>query len=259
MVQLSGSKFLTGPAFSGALVLPPALRGRQAGVKALLDQAPGICARPDWPRAWREEMRLDPVSPASLGPLLRWVAALCEAELLRALPPAFCRAVFDAFSEALHARLLDSSVLVRLAPPDGHLADLGTEPPGLSSRSIICFALTTDDGRGGRRFASLDECQLLFELLNLDVSAQLTGLDAAERLLAARPAHIGQPVALRPDCPGAPIVLRLVVGARFFTICGFPDNGECEAALRSEISDAVAALDKLELLVRHLPFLRLAA
>jgi hypothetical protein len=228
-------------------------------VKALLNLAPGICALPDWPRAWREEMRLDPVSPASLGPLLRWVAALSEAELLRALPPAFCRAVFDAFSEALHARLLHSSVLVRLAPPDGHLADLGTEPPGLSSRSIICFALTTDDGRGGRRFASLDECQLLFELLNRDVSAQLTGLDAAERLLSARPAHIGQPVALRPDCPGAPIVLRLVVGARFFTICGFPDNGECEAALRSEISDAVAALDKLELLVRHLPFLRLAA
>ena len=259
MVQLSGSKFLTGPAFSGALVLPLAMRGRMAGVKALLDAAPGICAPADWPRPWRERMGLDPSAPAGLGRLLRWAAALCEAELLRALPPAFSRAVFDGFSRALHARLLDSAVLVRLPPPDGHLADLGTEPPGLSSRSIICFALATDDGRGGRRFASLDECQLLFELLNRDVSARLTGLDVGERLLAARPAHIGQPVALRPDCTGAPIVLRLVVGARFFTICGFPDDGDCEAALRSEIADAVTALDKLELLVRQLPFLRLAA
>ena len=48
-------------------------------------------------------------------------------------------------------------------------------------------------------------------------------------------------------------------GARFFTIVAYPDDRDVEAALAGEIADAIAALDKLELLVRHLPGLRLAA
>ncbi|MFO1046627.1 MAG: hypothetical protein U1E52_01805 [Geminicoccaceae bacterium] len=259
MLQISGSKFLTGPAFSGALLLPPAMRDRVDALASLLRQAPGISVPADWPPAWREQLELVPVGDASMGALFRWVAALCEAELLGTLPADFCHAAFEGFSEALLARLSTSTVLVPLAPPDGHLADLGAGPPGLSARSIICFALARDDGSGVRRPVSLEECQLLFECLNKDVSGWLQGSTPAERRLAARPAHIGQPVALRPDCPDAPIVLRLVVGARFFTIVGFPDDAGCEAALAAEIGDAVTALDKLELLVRHLPDLRRAA
>ena len=259
MLQASGSKFLTGPAFSGALVLPRAMRERVAGLAALLRQAPGTSGPADWPPAWRDRLRLADAGEASMGALFRWVAALGEAELLGTLPVEFCHAAFEGFSAALLARLSASTVLVPLAPPDGHLADLGAGPPGLSARSIICFALARDDGSGVCRPVSLEECQLLFECLNKDVSGWLEGLAPAERRLAARPAHIGQPVALRPDCPAAPIVLRLVVGARFFTIVGFPDDGDCEAALAGEIGDAVTALDKLELLVRHLPELRRAA
>jgi hypothetical protein len=259
MVQLSGSKFLTGPAFSGALVVPVALRSRMEGAAALLRAAPAVSSPADWPASWRAAMAPGGLPPASIGSLFRWAAALGEAELLRALPSSFCRDAFERFRGALEARLEASRVLAPLPPPDGHLADLGAEPPGLAARSIICFALTTKGPAGERRLASLDECQLLFELLNQDVSARLPGLAPAERILAARPAHIGQPVALRPDCPDAPIVLRLVVGARFFTIVGFPENGDREAALAGEIADAIAALDKLELLVRHLPALRRAA
>ena len=259
MLQASGSKFLTGPAFSGALVLSTAMRERVEGAASLLRQAPGISAPADWPPAWRERLQPAPAGAASMGALFRWVAALCEAELLGTLPTDFCHAAFEGFSEALLARLSNSTVLVPLAPPEGHLADLGAGPPGLSARSIICFTLARDDGSGVRRPVSLEECQLLFECLNKDVSGWLEGLAPSERQLAARPAHIGQPVALRPDCPDAPIVLRLVVGARFFTIVGFPDDAGCEAALAAEIGDAVTALDKLELLVRHLPDLRRAA
>ena len=65
--------------------------------------------------------------------------------------------------------------------------------------------------------------------------------------------------ALRPDSTEAPTVLRLVVGARFFTIVAYPADGDTEAALAGEIGDAGAALDTLELRVRHLAQLRPAA
>jgi hypothetical protein len=42
-------------------------------------------------------------------------------------------------------------------------------------------------------------------------------------------------------------VLRLVTGACFFTIVGYAGIGAVEAALESEISDAIRAIDNLEL------------
>lgn len=250
MVQISGSKFLTGPPFSGALLLPAALRGRAAAAAALLARAPALGGPADWPPAWRPAGKL--MAAASYGPLLRWAAALGEAWLLHVLDPIACRAWFERFATALRARLEASEALLPLPSPDAHLEEPGTEPEGLGARTIVCFVPTVPEPGGGRRPASLAECQLLFELLNTDVSARLSGLGPMERLLAARPAHIGQPVALRPDRAEAPKVLRLVIGARFFTIVGLPDDGDCEAALAGEIQDAITALNKLELLVRHL-------
>ena len=253
MVQITGSKFLTGPAFSGALILPAAMRARRANAEALLAAAPAVSQPDDWPAAWRMTAGRVAAPPRSYGMLYRWAAALGEAALLSALPRSLCRHAFERFRTALHERLEASPVLVPMPTPDRHLADLGEEAPGLAARSIICFSPTVEDASGKRRRASLEECQLLFECLNSDVTIRLTGLDQGETALARRAMHIGQPVALRTDSTEAPVVLRLVVGARFFTIVGYPPDGDVEGALRAEISDAIAAIAKLELLVRHLP------
>src|SRR5215471_6402593 len=98
MIQLSGSKFFTGPPFSGAITIPPRYRERANRVRALLAAAPGVGRPEDWNAWWRA--RLMPPSPsgsASFGFLFRWVPAIAEAHLLRALPPQFCREVFDYF------------------------------------------------------------------------------------------------------------------------------------------------------------------
>lgn len=253
LVQVTGSKFLTGPPFSGALVIPGVLRGRANATRALQATAAAVSRPREWPTLWRDTSP-GPARPlASPGPLLRWAAALAEAALLRAVPVELSRYAFASFGAALRDRLARSAVLRPLDPIDEHLADLGDEPPGLAAHSIICFAILDQDG--GRPL-SLAECQRLFELLNSDVSGLLPGLGPTDRALAAQPAHIGQPVELRPGASGAPSVLRLVVGARFFTIVGFAEEGATEAALASEIADATRAIDKLELLVRHWAALR---
>ncbi|MGD9510613.1 MAG: phosphoadenylyl-sulfate reductase [Geminicoccaceae bacterium] len=256
MVQITGSKFLTGPAFSGALIVPAAMRARSADASALLAAAPAVGRAEDWPAAWRMGDDRPARLPDSYGLLYRWIAALGEAALLGALPRSLCKHAFQRFRTALHERLEASPVLVPMPTPDRHLADLGEEAPGLAARSIICFSPTVEDAGGARRRASLEECQLLFECLNSDVSARLRGLDETEMGLARRAMHIGQPVALRTDGGEAPVVLRLVVGARFFTIVGYPADGDHESALQAEIGDAVAAIAKMELLVRHLPELK---
>jgi hypothetical protein len=68
-------KFLTGPAFSGALLLPRHLLARASAVSALLDQSPAVGSKQEWSAAWQQAFSFDPASVpvASFGPLFRWL------------------------------------------------------------------------------------------------------------------------------------------------------------------------------------------
>ena len=52
------------------------------------------------------------------------------------------------------------------------------------------------------------------------------------------------------DASGSTAMLRMVLGARFFSIVAHAGPGSVEAALESEIADAIRALEKLELLAQ---------
>ncbi|MGH7442321.1 MAG: hypothetical protein ACREKE_06575, partial [bacterium] len=102
LVGLTGSKFVTGPAFSGALLVPPGLSGAwsQRELPASL-AAYSACA--DWPKGWagRESMTV----PVNLGLLYRWQAALTEMHLFHDLPRAAVASFFKDFGTALRERL----------------------------------------------------------------------------------------------------------------------------------------------------------
>ena len=92
----------------------------------------------------------------------------------------------------------------------------------------------------------------MFELLNFDLSQRLGPLSPAEQITAAQCAHIGQPVTLAIGRDQRELsILRMVIGARFFTIVGYAGAGTTEAALASEIADAIRAIDKVELLAER--------
>ncbi len=236
MVQVSGSKFLTGPPFSGALVIPRALRARVDAVATALATAPAV-GHPDVWSAWWAERLGRRATGASFGPLFRWLPALLEARLLDSLPVEFRRAAFGRFRAAVSERLA--------ASPYVQLIDVG-EPAGADEfvrLSIQSFQVL--GRRWDQELVPLDEsaCRRIFELLNRDLRSELPGLSPAEQVLAALQCHIGQPVAIAGKA-----VLRMVLGARFFNIVGFAGPGAIEAALQSEISDALRAIAKLELL-----------
>jgi hypothetical protein len=258
MVQLSGSKFFTGPPFSGALTIPPRYRERADGVRALLAAAPGVGRAEDWNAWWRPRLMPATLSGGpSFGFLFRWLPAIAEAHLLGALPPELCSEVFDRFRSNLVSRLARSRFLTSIAPPDvpeNGLCAAGPQhgPTDLSTRSIVCFSVSVQDYLGGRRTLDTQECQRLFELLNFDLSQRLGPLSPAERITAAQCAHIGQPVTLSIGRDQRELsILRMVIGARFFTIVGYAGSGATEAALASEIADAIRAIDKVELLAER--------
>jgi hypothetical protein len=100
LVAVTGSKFLAGPAFSGALLVPgpSAERLRQA---ALAWRTLECSAREDFPDGWAGRALLP--AAFSLGPALRWAPALEALEALAALPRAEVGALVAGFGAAMPA------------------------------------------------------------------------------------------------------------------------------------------------------------
>lgn len=245
MLQVSGSKFLTGPPFSGALVVPASFQGRAASVGDALAMAPGVGHSSDWTFDWASQMIEKEGPPPSFGPVFRWLPALMEAELLLALDEEFRHWAFTSFRRVVVESVADSPWLHCI--PGGAEDTFGNQSDALACQSILSFAVMGARADGSTSMLTEVACRQLFELLNRDVSGLAADLDPIARTRAHLQAHIGQPVTI--EGPNGPVTaLRMVLGARFFTIVGFAGPGATEAALLSEIADAKRAIAKVEFL-----------
>jgi hypothetical protein len=205
MVAVTGSKFLTGPSFSGALLAPAPVTER---LKARLLR-PGFgdySARAEWPSAWVAGAALP--QRANFGLLLRWTAALAELEAFRALPDAQIDAFLSAFADAVEARL---AVDPRLEP--------------LPMRALDRRAIGADQG--------WDVVPTIFPFRLRDDAGPLVCAAAQDvyRALRSVGVRLGQPIAC-----GA---LRLCASARTVTEA----LGEGGLGAEAAIDRALSALD----------------
>ncbi|AYG68911.1 MULTISPECIES: hypothetical protein [unclassified Rhizobium] len=111
MVALTGSKFLAGPIFSGALLCPPQMseRFKHRHLPAALAD---YCGKAEWPKGWAARETLS--ERANFGLLLRWKAALFELQSFVALPEEQVIAVLSTFAEAMTARLANDPAFALL-------------------------------------------------------------------------------------------------------------------------------------------------
>jgi hypothetical protein len=239
MVQISGSKFLTGPPFSGALLIPTALRDRAVAVKDMLASAPGVSQAEDWSLSWVGAAG-GPVKEGSFGPVFRWLPALMEGQLYSGLGEEQRYRAFERFR----------TVLVECIQRSPYLEPLGEALSGESAADMGRLSIMSFQVKGrlwDGRLEALDErgCQWLFEQLNRDLTGMVANMAPVDQAAARLCCHIGQPVVLTGES-GKLAFLRLVLGARFFNIVGHAEEGAGEAALESEIADAKRVLGKIE-------------
>lgn len=242
MVLITGSKFFTGPPFSGALLVPHGLAAVMASAAGVPMGLADYTSRSDWPRAWAG-VRAALGERANFGQLLRWIAAAQEMRDYFAVPGSYRRAALARFAATV-AALIDEAGFLDLLPD--HDRSAGGDDEEMATRTIFPF-LVRRDGRP----MSFAQCATLYRALNEDVSAQLPGATAEERALGARLCHIGQPVMLGPSADD-PAALRISAGARVVSET-WSEAGE-EAALaklEGEFDEVRAVLDKLALLLRH--------
>ncbi len=211
MVAVTGSKFLSGPSFSAALLLPEPLAQRLK----LRQHESGMTV--NW------------------GLLLRWEAALAEKRRFRAVPQAVVLGFMQTFAQAITGRLNNDPCFESL--PVHPMARSSGAQSWDQIQTIFPFLLYRITG--GRVPLNRDETQQIYRRLPGDISS--SG-DAGVRC------QLGQPVACGTRDGVAVSALRLCLSARLISDA-FGVKGEGKG-IDGVIAEAMAALDKTSGLIR---------
>jgi hypothetical protein len=249
IVLLTGSKFLTGPPFSGAAIFPPSMQQRFSA-RNLPIGLRDYSGRAEWPQHMEAAAKLPLESNSGL--CLRWSAALAELEAFNAVPESVKYRSIARFMSRVGAAIDASDDLLLIDVPV--LDRPGAEPSWDKLRTILSFAMRTGPTEP---WLTVDAAKCVFTWLNADLSRALPHLVTKRSILHQR-FHSGQPAKIVLD--GAEVgVLRISASARL--VSGPPNRASLawDERLELDIADAVALLEKITLILRHWPDLQRAA
>lgn len=238
MVALTGSKFITGPSFSGALLLPSMAVQRLR--KRPFPRVLASCSSSaNWPSDWDVEGRL--TQAANFGLLLRWEVALDELRRFRSVPQATVMRFLRDFAQAIHTRLSSDPFFEPLPVPQLDRRPLTEADSWDQIQTIFPFLLYRPATDAGRVPLCREETAQVYRRLQADLDGDAGLADSG--VLSVR-CQFGQPVACGTRDGVAVSALRICASARLISeVFSAGGNGNV-------IEDALAALDKAALLIR---------
>ena len=240
MVAVTGSKFMTGPAFSAALMVPSAMAARLADrpAPAGLD---AVSAQGDWPEGWAARQGLRPA--ANFGVLLRWEAALCELRGFAAISDAQIQAAAAGLGRVAEEAIAGTPELEALEARPLERG-LGSDSGWDRLKTIFPFVMRSAPNGP---WLSREQTERVWRLMREDLGAAAGGQSLQARATARLRIELGQPVAAGTR-DGAPVsALRLCLSSRL--VCE-ASGGDPRAAARI-LSDARLALAKAAWLARE--------
>ncbi|MDB5427583.1 MAG: hypothetical protein JWR43_1558 [Phenylobacterium sp.] len=223
LVAITGSKFVAGPPFSGALIIPDGSAPRLR-TSNLLPALSNYSGREDWPNEFNGRNVL-PDLP-NFGMLARWRAALYELKAFRSCPAAEIGAFLSRFADEVEAAICAIDGLERVEAPLLKRFDDG----GWDGAATI-FSFRVTDGREALCPARL---QALHERLRQSSAG------------GERAVHLGQPVTISCGESQPRVALRLAASVPLVVeALTAPDRGE------DVIARAIGALEITAFRARH--------
>ncbi len=204
MVALTGSKFLTGPSFSAALLYP--------GVSGPVVRADGDFGE------------------VNFGLLLRWEAALVELRRFRAVPDALIIRYLEAFAHAVQDRLISDLCFEPLAVPPLDRQPLLASQSWDHIQTIFPFLLYRSTAAGRIPLERGETLQIYRQLQQPQIQQSGSAGEVC--------CQFGQPVACGTRDGVAVSALRLCLSARQIS------DAAGQNGIAGLIDEALAALDK---------------
>lgn len=246
-VLLTGSKFYSGPPFSGALLIPAQLAGKIKQRETVMTGLADFFTRTEFPADWTlfDGLASEEIN---MGLLLRWNVAIYEMNRVFLVPNKRIEFVVNSFNTAAKKMIQGSPFL-----QEAHLSTISREdlfPENTTSpfeiNTIITFTLERSD-----RFLDIDDAKLINRAMYSDLSELLT----TDSKVAGISMQLGQPVKVSLDkaLNKWTASLRIALSSSHIGELGLLDDDIVR--MRFE-SDFEMIHEKLELVLDHLDLLR---
>jgi len=209
IVTITGSKYYTGPPYSGALIVPKSISASIDSIKKPLPEGlNNYYNHTDWPTSWFCSKDLS--DGFNYGSYMRWNAAIVEMDRYYKTPILYRNLGIEMFCNFVEDSIKDSAFLEPLFKDETKISSYNSEEFGLRNiRTIFPFFILKNN-----KVLTNDNVKKLYTLLNSDISNQFEGSSIEIIRLAAQKCHIGQAVNVKYGNDIQSAVLRISLGAR---------------------------------------------
>jgi len=209
ILTITGSKYFTGPPYSGALIVPKSVSKSIDSVKNTLPI--GLAKyynHSDWPTSWFCSKGLS--DGFNYGSYMRWNAAIVEMDRYYKTPILYRNLGIEMFCNFVEDSIKEASFLEPIYKDETKIKTYNSEEFGLRNiRTIFPFFILKN-----KEVLSINQIKKLYRLLNSDISNQSKGSSLETMRLAAQKCHIGQAVNVKYSNDIQSAVLRISLGAR---------------------------------------------
>jgi hypothetical protein len=209
VVTITGSKFFTGPPYSGALILPKNVNQLVQSVKNTLPE--GLTQyynHSEWPTSWFCSNELS--DGYNYGSYMRWNAAIVEMTRYYKTPILYRNMGIEMFCNFVEDSIKDASFLELVYGDEIKTNNYNSNEFGIRNiRTIFPFFILNN-----KEALSVEKVKKLYTLLNSDLSDKFEDSSIEIIRLAAQKCHIGQAVNVKYANDIESAVLRISLGAR---------------------------------------------
>jgi len=246
IVTITGSKFFTGPPYSGALLIPNKLskliRSKKCELPIGLTE---YFNKSDWPIGWDCIHSL--ANGTNFGALMRWNAAISEMNRYFDTPILYRNLGIELFCDFVRKSVKESEFLDELFIDDYNNVPKGEISSLKTTRTIFPFFISNKAG-----VLKQPQVKKVYELLNTNLSAYFEGSPIEVLKLAAQKCHIGQAVTVIHPSGTASAVLRISLGARVISESWKDrDVSLFFRNIEEQMSQITTTIRKIELIVNH--------
>ncbi|MBT8384571.1 MAG: hypothetical protein KJO83_02550 [Bacteroidia bacterium] len=247
IVTITGSKYFTGPPYSGALIVPHSISNSISNIKKTLPEGlNNYYNHSDWPTSWFCSMNLS--DGFNYGSYMRWNAAIVEMDRYYKTPILYRNLGIEMFCNFVEDSINDASFLEPLFGDENKINTYNSEEFGLRNiRTIFPFFILKN-----KEVLNIDNVKKLYVLLNSDISDQFEESSLEIIRLAAQKCHIGQAVNVKYANDIQSAVLRISLGARVISESWV--NRDVSIYFRNieaQMNQITVIIKKIELILSH--------
>ncbi len=246
IVSITGSKYFTGPPYSGALIFPETVSKLIETAKNTLPK--GLTKyynHSDWPVSWVCSKELS--EGFNIGSYMRWKAAIVEMDRYYKTPILYRNMGIEMFCNFVEDSIKEATFLEALCDEANENKYDNKEFGIRNIRTIFPFFILKN-----KEVLSVDNVKKLYVLLNSDLSKQFEGSSLKIIRLAAQKCHIGQAVNVKYGNDLQSAVLRISLGARVISESWV--NRDISLYFRNieaQMNEITVIIKKIELILSH--------